>query len=261
MLGEQHRLPCVWKLVLTANRYSTQILFVFDAAHSKYGSINEQRIGAIEIIQSSSFCAYQSLHGKTVVCPPIDFMSKIHCLNKSFRSFVRQMIKLLLIFGVIGLCVAQKSCPEDATGIYPLCKCKNFEFIFTNDACEKVNRDICPEPAFKTAFGCRCPDPKDFFDDYYWLCRTKLYLPTVRPTQRVVQDTCPVYTRGKWPDCERIPCAKHQTGDYEPYCVSHIQPIIVHEKKCPPGEFGTPPYCSVPCPQYRMRKSHLCHRR
>lgn len=173
-----------------------------------------------------------------------------------------QIAKFVILLCAIGLCVAQKSCPPDASGVYPRCRCNDFNFIFDKGVCVKLNRDVCPEPAVKTTFGCRCPDPKDFFDDYYWLCRTKLYLPTPSPISTVtprIYDICPAYTRGKWPNCERIPCGNLRRGDYEPHCTIDIFDPT-RERVCPIGEIGTPPFCSPACPQYQARKLHVnCH--
>lgn len=157
----------------------------------------------------------------------------------------------------ISLCVAQKSCPNEADGVYPLCRCKDFAFIFRDDVCVKVNRDICPEPAYKTSYGCRCPDPKDFFDDYYWLCRTKLLLSDPSPIHIKPRDTCPAFERGIYPNCERIPCGIHQTGDFEPNCtfITVVPPISrSRSTECPPEQIGTPPQCSTPCRQFQTRK-------
>lgn len=187
---------------------------------------------------------------------------RTHCNSCIFSSIppTPQIVKIVLLVCAIGSCAAQKSCPSDASGVYPRCVCKDFNFIFSGDACVKVNRDVCPEPAFKTENGCRCPNPKDFFDDYYWLCRTKLYLPTVAPVVPItppIYTACPAYTRGEWPNCERIPCGNRK-GSFEPNCAIEtvtVEPVV--EKRCPAGEVGTPPYCAAPCPQYQSREYQI----
>lgn len=174
------------------------------------------------------------------------------------KRFFCQIFNTLIFLCAIGLGAAQKSCPDEADGVYPLCRCKDFAFIFRDDVCVKVNRDVCPEPAYKTQYGCRCPDPKDAFDDYYWLCRTKLYLPTASPIHIITYETCPAFQRGIPPNCERIPCGFHQTGDFEPNCIfNFVPPVIVAPTKCPFDQVGTPPYCRPFCPRFQTRKLQL----
>lgn len=187
----------------------------------------------------------------------IDFILTISLFI--YNRFPCQIIKTLILICAIGLSAAQKSCPNDASGIYPLCTCENFEFIYnvTTDACVKVNRDVCPEPAYQTRFGCRCPNEKDFFDDYYWLCRTKLYLPNHNETNIIIREVCPVYETGVYPHCEKIPCRSNQSGSYEPYCRDTNVYIPRNGTVCPLGEVGTPPFCWTPCPRYRARKLRI----
>lgn len=156
----------------------------------------------------------------------------------------------------------EKSCPPDATGEYPGCICKDFSFIFVDDACVKVNRDECPPPAIKIndKQGCSCPDKSDFFDDYYWLCRTKLYLPnittTLPPPTRTTSSPrprCQAYYRGEWPDCTPIPCRDHP-DKFEPNCPFIIVPTLEPRPTCPPGQIGVYPSCQPPCEPHTARK-------
>lgn len=162
---------------------------------------------------------------------------------------------------MIGVCTAvERSCPQDATGVYPKCLCNNFDFIFNHDACVKVNRDECPPPAIKIADrqGCRCPDPKDFFDDYYWFCRTKLYLPlpTIQTSPRPTVPHCPAYHHGVWPDCVRIPCGKDQPDRFVPNCayVTFKPTTYIPGPVCPEGQLGVYPQCQWPCPPHTARE-------
>lgn len=127
----------------------------------------------------------------------------------------------------------------------------------------KVNRDVCPSPSIKNKDGpgCRCPDPKDFFDDYYWFCRTKLYLPTPTPpttstSPRPTIRNCPAYHSGIYPDCVRIPCGIDQPGIYVPDCITVTYKPVTHIPviTCTPPETGIYPRCQLPCPAHTARK-------
>lgn len=203
----------------------------------------------------------------TPIIPTIYCSSIVCCCVNidtfSNDNFFHQIVKTFLLICAIGLCAAvEKSCPPDSTGEYPKCLCNNFDFIFKDNACVKVNREECPSPAIKVdgKVGCRCPDPTDFFDDYYWFCRTKLYLPTPTPstttTVRPTIRTCPAYHRGTWPDCVRIPCGDDQPGRYAPDCV-HVtfRPVTYTPVKvCPHPQVGSYPHCQYPCPPHTTRE-------
>lgn len=166
--------------------------------------------------------------------------------------------------GVYAQCAAvENSCPPDASGVYPKCLCNHVDFIFKENACVKVNRDECPPPAVRTEDKktCRCPDPTDFFDDYYWFCRTKLYLPTPTPptpptTTRPTVARCPAYHSGVWPDCYRIPCGKNEPDRFVPDCrrVTYKPATYKPVEVCPPPSYGAFPKCQLPCPPNTARE-------
>lgn len=152
------------------------------------------------------------------------------------------------------MCVA-KSCPPEAHGKYPNCNCNHFDFEFKNDGCVRKSRDGCPAPAVKIEGqpGCHCPNPADFFDDFYWLCRTRLYLPsTTTTTSHRPYVPCPAYQRGIWPDCEPIPCGLNQLGDFMPNCTYvHVR---INVTLCTPPQYGEYPRCQWPCPRHTARE-------
>lgn len=162
---------------------------------------------------------------------------------------------------IIAACAAARSCPPDATGDYPRCICNHIDFIFVDDACVRVDRSVCPPPAVKIADkeGCRCPNPLDFFDDYYWFCRTKLYLPTTTTPRPTISTTyvprCPAYHTGTYPDCVRIPCGNDQPGRYVPNCSYVTYKPVTYKpvQACPNGQTGVYPNCQYPCPPHQAR--------